>query len=101
MAETTSTFQEVYSTVCESIFAENKTYYWMKDIYQSQENEMKVCEFARKHYPRTDDAVLVSKWFGDYLTHPMTLFFIRGKEADLLAEAQRLEAEENAKKKSS
>jgi hypothetical protein len=48
-------------------------------------------------YPKTKDAVLVQKWFGEKISNePLIGMLLKGKEAELLAEAQRLENEEKA-----
>lgn len=50
-------------------------------------------------FPITKEAVLVDKWFGQKLSDPMMVFLLKGKEADLLVEAQRLENESKKKDK--
>jgi hypothetical protein len=46
-------------------------------------------------YPATKDAVLVQKWFGEKISsEPLIGMLLKGKEAELLAEAQKLEEEE-------
>lgn len=46
-------------------------------------------------YPVTKDAVLVQKWFGEKISNePLVGMLLKGKEADLLKEAKRLEVEE-------
>lgn len=92
---TTST--SLFNTVYDNINTSNNTVWNFRDYYLP-ENKMNVCEFAKKHYPRTEDAILVTKWFGNDIGD-FEAFLLRGREADLLAEAQRLEAEMNAKAK--
>lgn len=44
-------------------------------------------------YPVTKDAVLVSKYFGNKLDDPIFVLLLKGKEKELLEEANRLEQE--------
>ena len=49
-------------------------------------------------YPKTEEAVLVQKWFGSTIEHnDLMPVLIKGKEAEVLKQAQKLEAEREAK----
>lgn len=49
-------------------------------------------------FPVTKEAVLVDKWFGREIDKPIFKMLIKGKEKELIEEAQRLENESNKKK---
>jgi hypothetical protein len=49
-------------------------------------------------FPKTAEAVIVDKWFGSKLNDPLYALLIKGKEAEILSEATRLEEEAKAKK---
>ena len=50
-------------------------------------------------FPKTKDAVLIDKWFGNKLCDPLFALLLKGKEKDLLVEALRLEKESEAAKR--
>jgi hypothetical protein len=48
-------------------------------------------------YPATKDAVLIQKWFGERIaSEPLFAILLKGKEAEILDEAKKLEKEEAA-----
>jgi len=66
-------------------------------------NKFKKYFFRRKEmneliiemFPKTKDAVLIQKWFGSKIDNdPLTRMLIKGKEDELLEEANRMEEEE-------
>lgn len=65
-------------------------------IERSGEKDM---EWIKEHYPKTKDALLVDKWFGENVVYRMTQFFLRGREQELLEFARQLEEEEKANPK--
>lgn len=49
-------------------------------------------EIIIEMFPKTKDAVLIDKWFGNKINNdPLTRLLIKGKEVDLLREAEKLE----------
>ncbi len=50
-------------------------------------------------FPATKDAVLVDKWFGSKFNDPIFVLLLKGKEAEILAEAKRLDGESKKEKK--
>lgn len=59
----------------------------------------KLDKWIKEHYPRTKDALLVDKWFGENIEHRITQFFLKGREQELLDFARQLEEEEKANPK--
>lgn len=51
-------------------------------------------------FPQTKDAVLIEKWFGAKLSDPLFAMLLKGKEQELLAEALRLDKEQQEKQSS-
>ncbi len=56
-------------------------------------------EIIVEMFPKTKDAVLIDKWFGDRLNDPIFKMLLQGKESELLAEAQKSEKKELEKTK--
>jgi hypothetical protein len=63
----------------------------------------KLSDWIQDNYPKTRDAVLIAKWFGDQLDgdcapQKFNQFLIKGREPELLELARKLEAEAQEKK---
>jgi len=68
---------------------------FLKKVKETQVNKIII-----EMFPSTKDAVLIQKWFGDKIEDdPLTRMLIKGKESELLTEAEKLEKEEIEKSK--
>jgi len=75
----------------------SKTFKQLKEKWRYKMNKMN--KIIIEMFPVTKEAVLVDKWFGTEIDDdPLTRLLIKGKESDLIAEAEKLEADEKAKK---
>jgi len=68
------------------------------------EKMSKMSEWIQDNYPKTKDAILVVKWFGDQLnggcgSQVFLHFVIKGREQELLELAKELEEKEKARRK--
>lgn len=62
---------------------------------------MSLSKIIVEYFPKTSEAVLVDKWFGKEIeSNRLSAMLLKGKEKDIIAEAKKMEAEEeNARKK--
>lgn len=64
---------------------------YLKPIKRSEEMNEIIVEM----FPVTKEAILVDKWFGREIDKPIFKMLIKGKEKELIEEAQRMEKEKN------
>jgi hypothetical protein len=62
-------------------------------IEQFEKENEPMNEIIIEMYPKTKDAVLIQKWFGERIANePLFRILLKGKENEILEEAKRLEA---------
>lgn len=64
--------------------------------YKEEERKMQdiINKKIMKMFPKTEDSVLVQKWFGEEFKKPLAIIMLAGKETEILKEAEKLEKEE-------
>lgn len=69
------------------------------DHIRGGKTKMQINEHVAKLYERTEDAIVVSKHFGQYIGNPIIALLLLDKRDDVLSAAKNLEAEEQKKNK--
>jgi len=80
---------------CAELNGHKLYYYWKENPIIKEEFCMN--EIIVEMFPKTKDAILVEKWFGTEINKPIFQLLLKGKEKEVIAEAERLEKESKSK----
>ena len=69
-----------------------------KELINCERRE-KMNKIIIEMFPKTKDAILIDKWFGEEFNKPIFKLLLTGKEEQLIKEAERLEKEEKLEEK--
>jgi hypothetical protein len=71
--------------------------WFLKSMKKKYYKEHTMNKIIIELFPKTKDAVLIEKWFGAEIDNPKFQLLLKGKEKEVIAEAEKLEKESTKK----